>query len=56
MYLTSLANYDGNYKSKKAQAIDAWSMTKNPMKAYASDPSVFHIHFDFNLQKWPPLR
>jgi Holliday junction resolvase-like predicted endonuclease len=56
MYLTSLASYDSNYKSKKARAIDAWSMTKGPIKAYASDPSVAHIHFDFNDEKWPPLR
>lgn len=55
MYLTSLANYDDNYKSKKAPAIETWSMNKGPRKAYASDPNVYHIHFDFNLQKWPPL-
>jgi hypothetical protein len=56
MYLTSLASYDSNYKSKKALAIDAWSMTKGPIKAYASDPSVAHIHFDFNDEKRPPIR
>jgi Holliday junction resolvase-like predicted endonuclease len=56
LYLTSLANYDRNYKSKKASAIDAWSMTKRPTKAYSMDPSVAHIHFEFNDEKWPPLR
>jgi hypothetical protein len=56
MYLTSLNNYDRNYKSKKAHAIDAWSMTKKPTQAYASDSNVAHIHFDFENKKWPPLR
>jgi hypothetical protein len=56
MYLTSLAHYDSKYKNKKAQVWEAWSMTKGPTKAYASDPSVAHIHFQFDDKKWPPLR
>jgi Holliday junction resolvase-like predicted endonuclease len=56
MYLTSLVHYDSKYKSKKARVWDAWNMTKGPTKAYASDPSVAHIHFVFDDKKWPPLR
>jgi len=56
MYLTSLAHYDSRYKSKKARAIDAWSMAKGSTEAYASDPSVARIHFEFADKKWPPLR
>ena len=56
MYLTSLACYDSKYKNKKAKAIDAWSMTKRPTMAYASDPNVAHIHFEFDDGNWPPLR
>lgn len=56
MYLTSLTRYDSKYKSKKARAIEAWSMTKRPKMAYASDPRVARIHFEFDVQNWPPLR
>ena len=56
MYLTSLAHYDKKYRSKKARAIEAWSMTKRPREAYASDPGVAHIHFEFDDKKWPPIK
>lgn len=54
-YLTSLANYDDNYKSKKRRAFETWSMAQSRKKAYASDSEVGHIHFDFNVKQWPPL-
>jgi Holliday junction resolvase-like predicted endonuclease len=56
LYLSSLVTYDSKYRSKKARAIDAWSMTKKPTTAYASDPNVSHIHFEIDNKKWPPLR
>lgn len=56
LYLTSLANYDSKFRSKRARAIEGWSMTKRPTNAYASDRNVFHIHFDFNVKKWSPPR
>ena len=55
LYLTSLARYDKRYKSIKARAIEAWSMSRKRRNDYKSDPDVFHVHFDLDHAKWPPV-
>ncbi len=54
LFLTSLANYDSKYRSKDKRSIDAWKISEGQKHAYAVDPEVRHIRFDFKAAKWWP--
>jgi hypothetical protein len=56
LYLTSVAHFDEKYKSVKATAIDAWSMSGRQRVLYGADPKIAHIQFEFERKNWPPLR
>ena len=51
VYLTSLENYDRNYRSP-GKAIDDWKMGPKDRKRYASDCEVRHIHLSFDAKSW----
>jgi Holliday junction resolvase len=51
VYLTSLENYDCNYRIS-GKAIDDWKMGPKDQKKYASDAEVQHIHLNFDAKNW----
>ena len=52
VYLTSLRNYDQEYRSKTKRAIDVWKMNANHRERYERDSSVKHIRLDFHATNW----
>ena len=52
VYLTSLENYDQNYRGRVGKAIDDWKMTLSNRKRYEEDPLVKHIRIDFRSTNW----
>jgi Holliday junction resolvase-like predicted endonuclease len=50
LFLTSLENYDRNYRAGKA--VQGWRMTPSQMRRYATDAEVRHIHVDFVADNW----
>ena len=51
VYMTSLENYDRNYRTP-GKAIDDWKMGPRDRKKYASDAEVRHIHLSFDAKNW----
>lgn len=51
IYLTSLENYDINYRGS-GKAIDDWKMGPKHQSMYASDPCVKHIKIRFEETNW----
>ena len=51
IYLTSLSNYDANYR-REGKAIDDWKMGPKHQQTYASDPLVKHIKINFYGTNW----
>jgi len=56
VYLTSLKNFDREYRSEKAKAIDTWKMTKKYKERYEQDPNVKHIRMEFHATNWKWFR
>ena len=52
LYLTSLANYDAQYRVRSKKVIDDWKMSKNYLQRYTSDSKVHHIHIGFEEENW----
>ncbi|MGA2902424.1 MAG: hypothetical protein ABSD98_01225 [Candidatus Korobacteraceae bacterium] len=52
LFLTSLDNYDGKYRSTEKRAIDVWGMTQKHIVAYEKDSEVRYIHMDFRRHHW----
>ena len=52
VYLISLEHYDKKYRSKRAEALDGWNMSRKSRDAYAADPDVKHLHIDFTAVHW----
>jgi hypothetical protein len=52
VYLTSLENFDREYRSGRAKAIDAWQMTERFKERYERDPNVKHIRIEFHTTNW----
>jgi hypothetical protein len=52
LYLTSLDNYDKNYRGKKAKAIDDWKMNEKARTQYENDPNVKHVRMIFDTKGW----
>lgn len=52
VYLTSLRNFDAQYRSERARAIDAWKMTEEHREQYKEDPNVKHIRIEFRATNW----
>lgn len=52
LYLTSLDNYDKNYKSNETKAIDDWKMTEKYKNIYKKDKNIMQIHLDFTSINW----
>jgi hypothetical protein len=51
VYLTSLDNYDCNYRIP-GKAVDDWKMCPKYRERYASDSNVLHIHLNFDARNW----
>jgi len=51
VFLTSLANYDANYR-RAGRAIDDWKMRPRDREKYALDPSVKHLGIVFEGARW----
>ena len=51
IYLTSLENYDANYR-REGKAIDDWKMRPKYMEKYVADPLVKHIKIKFQEINW----
>ncbi len=52
LYLTSLENYDKNYRGKKAKAIDDWKMNEKARAEYENDTNVRHVRIVFDTKRW----
>jgi len=52
VYLTSLENYDKNYRGREGKAIEDWKMAKKYRDQYADDPDVKHIRIEFQAGNW----
>ena len=50
LYLTSLKNYDAEYRRKRV--VDDWKMTPKWLIAYDNDKEVRHLHMDFEYKNW----
>ena len=51
VYLTSLDNYDRNYRTA-GKKVDDWKMCPKHREKYASDANVLHIHMSFDARNW----
>ncbi|MBN1359307.1 MAG: hypothetical protein JW993_01890 [Sedimentisphaerales bacterium] len=51
VYLTSLDNYDRNYRIP-GKAVDDWKMCSMYREKYAADANVLHIHVRFDATNW----
>ena len=51
VYLTSLDNYDQNYRIP-GKAVDDWKMCLKYRERYASDTNILHIHLSFDARNW----
>jgi hypothetical protein len=52
VYLTSLENYDTEYRGKEGKAIDDLKMGKKDRERYDKDPNVKHIKVEFRVANW----
>jgi hypothetical protein len=52
LFMTSLTNYDGKYRTGESKAIDDWKMSPRWTKAYDEDPEVMHLHMRFEAGNW----
>lgn len=52
LYLTSLENYDKNYKTSDKKSVDDWKMTEKYKKKYKNDKNIKQIHLDFISNNW----
>jgi hypothetical protein len=52
LFLTSLANYEQRYCSKRQRVIDTWKMGKKDLATYAGDAGVFHVQVAFEGTNW----
>jgi Holliday junction resolvase-like predicted endonuclease len=52
LFMTSLTNYDAQYRTGERKAIDDWKMSPYWTKAYDEDPKVMHLHLRFEGGHW----
>lgn len=52
LYLTSLENYEQDYRGKPGKVVDDWKMSAKSRQKYESDSSVKHIRIDFCPTNW----
>jgi hypothetical protein len=52
LYVTSLAHYDQNYRSKEGRALDDWKMGKKYTEQYDKDPEAKHVRMAFQTTNW----
>lgn len=52
VYLTSLKNYDEEYRGKEGKAIDVWKMGNKDKEQYEKDTEVKHIKIEFRASNW----
>jgi len=52
VYLTSLKNYDENYRGREGKATDVWRMRKKNKEEYEKDHKVKHIRIEFHAINW----
>lgn len=52
LYLTSLDNYDGKYRTGEGRALDTWKMAPKYRALYVQDKEVKHIRADFDRDGW----
>lgn len=52
LFMTTLANYDANYRTSEGKAIDDWKMSPHWLTAYEKDSKVMHLHMSFQAGNW----
>jgi hypothetical protein len=52
LYLTSLAHYDGKYRSREGRALDDWKMGTKYTEQYDKDPEVKHVRMTYRTTNW----
>ena len=52
VYLTSLENYEMNYRCRTERASDTWKMGEKDKQHYAEDSKVKHIRIKFLADNW----
>jgi Holliday junction resolvase-like predicted endonuclease len=52
LYLTSLENYDKQYRGYGERKIDTWKMKPCDKERYEKDPQVKHIKIEFHGHNW----
>jgi hypothetical protein len=52
IYLTSLDNYERNYRSREGRIVDDWKMRDKDRRRYDEDPSVRHVALSFHFTNW----
>jgi Holliday junction resolvase-like predicted endonuclease len=52
LFLTSLENYDGNYRKNPKRLVDNWKMGPKYVDSYDKDSRVMHLHLQFMVKNW----
>ncbi len=52
LFMTTLANYDANYRTVEGKAIDDWKMSPHWLAVYEKDSKVIHLHMTFRAVNW----
>lgn len=52
LFMTSLTNYDANYRTSEGKSVDDWKMSPKWIRAYDQDEKVMHIHLSFEAVNW----
>jgi hypothetical protein len=52
VYLTSLDNYDRNYRRREGRAVDDWKMREKDRRQYDGDLNVRHVTVGFHFTNW----
>jgi hypothetical protein len=52
LFLTSLENYDANYRSNPKRKIDSWKMSPKHLQLYDKDKKVMHLNLAFVAKNW----
>jgi len=52
LFLTSLENYDSEYRGSKENVIDNWKMGPKHLEAYDKDDKVMHLYLKLEGKNW----
>jgi len=52
LFITSLINYDAEYRTAENKAVDDWKMSPRWKSVYDKDSDVMHLHIRFEAGTW----